>query len=92
MDIIEVVLASSSPTLLPIPSHSSTSSRYQISSSFNLGKAVTLAISPSLILAFSSFSIPKNPASNLLTFNDLKTRPSRLGNLPNGGKTSRFAQ
>ncbi|KAJ6889216.1 hypothetical protein NC652_030115 [Populus alba x Populus x berolinensis] len=59
---------------------------------FNLGKAVTLAISPSLILAFSSFSIPKNPASSLLTFIDLNTRLSRLGNLPNGGKTSRFSQ
>ncbi|KAJ6882821.1 hypothetical protein NC651_029180 [Populus alba x Populus x berolinensis] len=58
---------------------------------FNLGKAVTLAISPSLILAFSYFSIPKNPASNLLTFNELNTRISRLGNLPNGGKTSAFS-
>ncbi|KAJ6882820.1 hypothetical protein NC651_029179 [Populus alba x Populus x berolinensis] len=92
MDIIEVVLASSSPTLLSIPSHSSTSSRCAIQSSFNLGKAVTLAISPTLILPFSSFSIPKNPASSLLTFNEFNTRLSRLGNLPNGGKTSSFVQ
>jgi hypothetical protein len=54
---IEVVVASSSPTLLSIPSHSSTSSRPSIQSSFNLGKAVTLAISPSIILALSTFSI-----------------------------------
>uniref|UniRef100_A0A2K1R648 Uncharacterized protein n=1 Tax=Populus trichocarpa TaxID=3694 RepID=A0A2K1R648_POPTR len=81
---IEVVLASSSPTLLSIPSHSSTSSRCQIQCFFNLGKAVTLAISPSLI--------PKNPQSNLLTFNELNTRLSRLGNLPNGGNTSTFVQ
>ncbi|KAJ6882797.1 hypothetical protein NC651_029161 [Populus alba x Populus x berolinensis] len=80
------------PTLLSIPSHSSTSSRSLIRSIFNLEKAVNLAISPSLILAFSSFSIPKNPASNLLSFNDLNSRLSRLGKLPNGCKTSRFAQ
>ncbi|KAJ6882814.1 hypothetical protein NC651_029175 [Populus alba x Populus x berolinensis] len=60
---------------------------------FNLGKAVTLAISPSLILAFSAFSIPKNPPSTLLTFNDdHNSRLSRLGNLPSGGKTSTFSQ
>ncbi|KAG5234405.1 hypothetical protein IMY05_012G0080400 [Salix suchowensis] len=90
---IEVVVASSSPTLLSIPSHSSNSSRYEIQSVSNLGKAVTLAISPSFILlAFSTSSIPRNPASNLLTPTFINTRLSRLGNLPNGGKTSRFSQ
>uniref|UniRef100_A0A6N2LLP0 Uncharacterized protein n=1 Tax=Salix viminalis TaxID=40686 RepID=A0A6N2LLP0_SALVM len=88
---IEVVVASSSPTLLSIPSHSSNSERPQISSVFNLGKAVTLAISPSFILAFSTSSIPKNPTSSqFLTPISFNTKLSRLGNLPNGGKTFRF--
>ncbi|KAJ6748225.1 hypothetical protein OIU79_029358 [Salix purpurea] len=90
---IEVVVASSSPTLLSIPSHSSNSLSVQITSVFNFGKAVTLAISPSFILlAFSTSSIPKNPASSLLTPTLLNPRLSRLGNLPNGGKTSTFPQ
>ncbi|KAJ6748145.1 hypothetical protein OIU79_029301 [Salix purpurea] len=88
--IIEAPNLNSSPTLLSVPSHSSTSSRSQITSLFNFGKAVTLAISPSFIMSFSTSSIPTNPASNLLTPSVCNRRNSRLGNLPNGGKTSRF--